>query len=269
MRAWLWLAVVLPLGISPPLRADEADDLLAQRMAAIVRDFRQPLATRVEAARTLEKLGPRGAVAVNDLIAVLDRLRGTEQEPLQEAIVEALGRMGSKAKAALPALARAVHRTADLDLAIKNSTAAILAASDSQDIDALTFQLTSRDASLRLRAAKALGDLGAVARTAVPGLTQVLKDPDADVRRAAIAALRAIEPNAAPSEALIRAIAEDLRDPDPNRRLAAVRTLGQIGPPAAIVAPALEALRADPDADVRRAAIAAFARVLAPPLPLP
>ncbi|MCS6864639.1 MAG: HEAT repeat domain-containing protein [Gemmataceae bacterium] len=269
MRAWFLGAGVLLLGISPPLQADEADDQLAQRMAAIVRDFRQPLATRVEAVRTLEKLGPRAAVAVNDLVTVLNRLRGSEQEPLQEAIVEALGRMGTKAKVALPALARAVHRTADLDLAIHNSTAAILAASDSQDIEALTFQLTSRDASLRLRAAKALGDLGAVARTAIPALTQVLKDTDHDVRRAAIAAIRAIEPNAVPSEALIRAIAEDLRDPDPNRRLIAARTLGQIGPAAAIVAPALEALRADPDADVRRAAAAAFARVTAPPPPLP
>lgn len=268
MRGVFVFAVLV--AVPPAARADEADEALARKMGGLVRDFRQPLAARVEAARTLAKLGARAAVAVPDLVAVLDRLRGTEQEPLQEAIVEALGQMGSAARAALPTLAKSTQRTIDIDLAIKSSTDLILSASDSQDISALTQQLQSRDASLRMRAAKALGDIGPAARAAVPGLVAVLTDPDGDARRAAVAALRFVQPNVPPSEALVRAIATDLRDPDANIRLLAARSLGRLGPAAAIAAPDLAALRNDPDPDVRRAAGQAFALVTAPgPGPAP
>jgi HEAT repeat protein len=257
-----WGIVLAALVVIPPVgRADENDDALARKMVGVVRDFRQPTATRVEAARTLTKLGARAAVAVPDLVAVLDRLRGSEQETLQEAVVEALGQMGSAAKVALPSLAKATRRTIDIDLAIKSSTDLILNASDSQDIDALTQLLQSRDASLRVRAAKALGDLGPAARAAVPGLLAALADPDGDVRRTTITAVRLIQPNAPPPEALIRALATDLRDPDANLRLQAARTLGRLGAAAASAAPDLAALRTDPDPDVRRAAADAFGRI--------
>lgn len=260
-----WGIVLALLAVAPPAaRADEADDTLARKMATVARDFRQPTATRVEAVRTLSKLGARAAVAVPDLVAILDRLRGTEQEPLQEAVVEALGQMGSAAKVALPSLAKATRRTIDLDLAIKHTTDLILNASDAQDVDALTQQLQSRDASLRVRAAKALGDLGPAARAAVPGLTVVLADTDGDARRAAITAIRLIQPNEKPSDVLIRALATDLRDPDANVRLVAVRTLGRFGSAAVGAAADLLPLRTDPDPDVRRAANEAFARVMAP-----
>lgn len=259
-----WVFVLALVGVAPTARADEADDLMARKMANLVQDFRQPQAARVEAVRTLSKLGSRAAVAVPDLVAVLDRLRGTEQEALQEAIVEALGQMGSAARVALPTLAKSTKRTIDLDLAIKSTTDAILNASDSQNVDALTQQLASRDASLRVRAAKALSDLGPAARSSVPTLITALDTPDGDARRAAISALRAIQPNAAPSEALVRAIAVDLRDPDANLRLLAARTLGRIGPAAAAAAGDLIPLRTDPDQDVRRAGSEAFSRVTAP-----
>lgn len=260
-----WLLVpVIVLATVVPARADEADDMMARRMVAVVKDFRQPLSARVEAARTLAKLGPRASAATTDLIAVLERLRGAEQESLQEAVIDALGQIGAAAKGALPSLAKATARTVDIDQAIKRSTELILNASDSQDIDLLVQQLQSRDASLRLRAAKALGDLGPAARLAVPGLVVLLTDTDGDARRGAIAALRLIQPNAKPTEAFIRAIAVDLRDPDPTFRLLAARALGRIGSPAAIVAPDLDAARADPDPDVRRAVAEAAARVSAP-----
>lgn len=258
------LLVGVPLAAPSAVRADENDDALAKRMAAVVRDFRQPLATRVEAARTIEKLGARASAAVPDLVAVLDRLRGAEQEPLQEAVIEALGQIGAAAKVALPSFAKAAARTADIDLAIKRSTELILVASDSQIIDVLMQQLLSRDASTRLRAAKALADIGPGARIAVPLLNALLTDPDNDVRRTAIVAFRLIQPNVKPPEAFIRAVAVDLKDSDANYRLLAARTLGRIGTPAAIVLPELEALRSDPDLDVRRAAAEAAARVAGP-----
>jgi HEAT repeat protein len=246
------------------VRADEGDDALAKRLASTVRDPRLGLWARVEAARTLEKLGPRAAAAMPDLIAQLDRLKGREHEPLQEAVVDALGQIGSPGRSALPVLARTTGRSVDIDQAIKRSTTQILTASDAQDIAALTSQLTSRDSSMRLRAAKALGNLGLDARTAVPDLVAVLADPDGDVRRAAVSALRLIQPDVRPGEPIVRSIVMDLADPDPGVRAAAARLLGRLGSAAVSAAPALEALLADPDSDVRRAAADALAKVARP-----
>jgi HEAT repeat protein len=249
----------------PPARADEGDDQLARQLAGVVRDPRLSVWQRVEAAKMLGKMGQRGGAAAADLTAVLGRFRGPEQEPLQEAVVDALGQMGSPAKGSLPTLARSANRSVDIDQAIKRSADAILAAPDERDVDALVRQLTSRDPSVRLRATKALALIGLAAQAAGPVLITTLADPDGDVRRGAIAAIRAIFPGARPAEPLIRAIAADLSDPDPNLRLLAVRALGRIGPPAALAAEGIDALRADPDADVRRAATDALARVVGAP----
>jgi HEAT repeat protein len=259
------VVLVAVCAFASPVCAEEADEALAKQLSQIVRDPREQLSTRVEAARTLAKLGPNAAIAVNDLVTVLERLRGREQEPLQEAIIETLGQIGAAAKVALPAFTRAAARSPDIDYAIKRAREAILTASDAQNLDALSKQLTSRDVGTRLRAAKALGDLGPNARIAVPALTAILTDTDGDVRRATITALRLIQPGMKPNEATIRAIAVDLKDPDANLRLLAVRSLGRIGSAAAIVASELEPLRMDPDADVRRATQDAIGRIASQP----
>ncbi|QJW94373.1 HEAT repeat domain-containing protein [Frigoriglobus tundricola] len=253
------------LGLGPAARADEVDDAMARRLSGLVRDFRLPTAARVEAARTLYKLGARASAAVPDLVAVLARLRGNEQEPLQEAIVEALGQIGAASKVALPTLAQSTHRTLDVDQAVKVATDLILNASDSQEIGVLGQQLSSRDASIRLRAAKALADLGPTARAALPALNAALADPDGDVRRTVIGALRRIDPNGRPSDDLVRAIATDLVDPDPGIRLLAARALARLGPFAAVAAQDLALVRSDPDPDVRRAVTEALFRVSLPP----
>jgi HEAT repeat protein len=236
------------------VRADEATDRLAKELVGVVRDPRQGEPQRVEAARTLGKLGPQAAVVVPDLIAQLKRLKDDDLESLQTAVIEALGAIGSAAKPALPTLATVKGRTIDLDLAIKQSTRQILAADDTRDVKALVEQTTSRDAGLRLRAVKTLGSLKAEAAAAVPAVLLALNDPDGDVRRAAVAALRLIQPQVKPSKELIQAIVVDLADADDNVRLNAVRTLGKLGTAASAALPALQPLLSDPDKDVRRAA---------------
>ena len=235
-------------------RADEATDKLAKELVGVVRDPRQGVPQRVAAARTLAQLGPQAAVVVPDLIAQLGRLKGDELEAVQEAVIDTLGAIGSAAKPALPTLAAVSGRTTDLDQAIKQATKLLLAADDTRDVKALVEQTTSRDAGLRLRAVKTLGGLKEEAAAAAPALTLALADPDGDVRRAAIAAVRQVQPRAKPSKELVQAVTLDLKDEDDGVRLNAVRTLGKLGPAAGAAAPALEPLLADPDKDVRRAA---------------
>lgn len=248
------VGLILLLSVVSLGRADEATDRLAKELVGVVRDPRQGEPQRVEAARTLGKLGPQAAVVVPDLIAQLKRLKDDELESLQAAVVETLGTIGSAAKAALPTLATVKGRTIDLDLAIKKSTRQILLADDTRDVKALVEQTTSRDVGLRLRAVKTLGSLKAEAAAAVPAVVWALNDPDGDVRRAAVTALRLIQPQAKPSKELIQAIVVDLTDPDDNLRLNAVRTLGKLGTAASAALPALQPLLTDPDKDVRRAA---------------
>lgn len=259
MRRMLILGALLALPTAAP--ADDTDDQIARQLAAVVRDPRQPIGARVEAARMIGKLGPRAAAAVPDLVLVIDRFRGAELEPVQQATMDALGLIGAPARSALPSMARAAARSIDIDLAIKRATGLILAASDSQDIEALMRQLQDRDGSLRLRAVKALGMLGPAAKIAVPGLLTALEDPDGDVRRAAVVAIRLIVPDAPPTGAIVRSVMIDLKDSDPTVRAAAARALGRIGRPAASAAAALEALLNDPDPDVRRAAADALGRI--------
>ena len=58
---------------------------------------------------------------------------------------------------------------------------------------ALIIALRDEDASMRKKAADALGELGSAAKDAIPALTKVLKDEDKDVRDAAQTALAKIK----------------------------------------------------------------------------
>jgi len=247
-----------------PSQAEEADDALARQLVSTLRDPRLGLWTRVEAARSIEKLGPKASAVVPELTAQLRLLRGREHEALQESVIDALGQMGTSARAAIPTFALASNRSTDIDQAIKRSTILILGASDSQDVGTLIGQLSSQDASIRLRVAKALGLLGPAALISIPDLVLVLGDADGDVRRAAQVALRLIQPDGRPGEAIVKSIALDLKDPDPVIRATALRALGKLGPLAISATPAIESLLGDSDPDVKRSAVDALTRVARP-----
>jgi hypothetical protein len=123
-------------------------------------------------------------------------------------------------------------------------------------------KLEDSDEAIRLRAAKELGRMGAVAVSAIPSLENAAHDPDQDVRTVAgnsLAAIRAAL-TAQPTEQVRRLIAE-LGAASEMNRLIAAHELGKIGPAAREAIPALEKLLQDSDADVRKVAGNAIDRI--------
>jgi HEAT repeat protein len=109
----------------------------------------------------------------------------------------------------------------------------------------LLKDLKDLDPKTRISAVEDLGHLAEVklddAKPAIPALLKSLKDRDAGVRRAVIAAMKKIEPE--PKD-YVPALTELLKkERDATVRLAAVRALGQIGPPAKSAVPTLKDLQ--------------------------
>ena len=102
-----------------------------------------------------------------------------------------------------------------------------VAAARGADMDELIKQLRSGDNDARRAAARALGEGGAEAKTAVPALITALKDRDTFVRRFSAQALGAIGPDA---QSAVRPLTAALNDPKNEVRGAAVSALGKLGP---------------------------------------
>jgi HEAT repeat protein len=88
--------------------------------------------------------------------------------------------------------------------------------------------LTDEDPDVRSTAATVLGQYGAEAKEAVPGLVAALKDKDKHVRRSAAYALARIGQDARDA---IPGLKEALRDEDPKVREAAAHALKEIQNP--------------------------------------
>jgi HEAT repeat protein len=258
------VAIIVSGFLTGATRADEPDDLLTRQLAAIIRDPRLTIDVRVDAAKSLAQLGPKAAIALDELTKQLSLVRGREQESLQEAVIEAIGAIGPTAKSALPSLSRIAGRSTDLDLALKGARSRLLEDTATVEVQSLVLQLGSKADGKRLAAAKGLGKLGGQAANALPQLTKSLVDPDADVRRASAAAIRLIAPSAKPSKELIQSFVVDLADSDDTVRLVAVRTLGKFGPAAVEATAAIQNLLSDSDRDVRKAAADALVKMAGP-----
>jgi HEAT repeat protein len=118
-----------------------------------------------------------------------------------------------------------------------------------KDVQELLVSLKSEKVQERAAAARILGELGAAAKDAVPGLQEALVDPEKDVRRAAARSLGDI---GRPAKAAVPALGKALKDADAAVRQAAAYALGRIGDPAA--KPFLEAAKKDTNEGVKRAA---------------
>ncbi len=262
--AALLAAAALAAGAPADAAAERTAQLLGQ-LVACLRDVPhgQPMWSRVEAARTIGKFGPDAAAAVPALTALLDDPFRHDPPFVDEAVIHALAKIGNAARPAIPALVRVSGKDPDLGRAAAEAIDQILLSPPAGpgDVPGLMRDLRNRDASVRVRAAKALGTLGGAGKPAVPLLVEALKDPDADVRYLALKALRKIAPEANPGDAEVALYVQELKDPDPGVRLQAAKALGHMGPAAASAAQALLDATTDADRDVRRQATDALNRV--------
>jgi HEAT repeat protein len=268
MTTLLISTIALTVG-APGEAAAERTAIIVNQLIATVRDEPrgQSLWSRVQAARTIGKLGPEAKAAVPALASMLDDPSRRDPALIDEAVINALARMGSAGRPAIPALVRISGKDSDIERAAVEAIDTILLSPPigPGDVPALMRDLRDRDVSVRVRAAKALGMLGGAGKVAVPLLVEALKDNDPDVRTLALKALRRIAPdgngNANSAAGEVGVYADQLRDPDPSVRLQAAKALGRLGPAAAGAAQALLEATADGDKDVRRQATDALNRV--------
>jgi HEAT repeat protein len=135
------------------------------------------------------------------------------------------------------------------------------------EVDALIKQLSDKDESVRLKAAKELGKLKEKAKDAIPALKVATTDSDEDVREVAKKALTAIKEatdkiDAAKVDEKLVPLIKDMRSKDNKVRLAAIAKLEELGADAKPAGAAIvEYGMMSPNAAVKNAANAAFEKI--------
>jgi HEAT repeat protein len=159
---------------------------------ALVGALRDPtLFVRWQAARILGRLAPQGAA---EAVPVLARMIGREQDvSLRLAVATALGRYGPAAAAAVGPLVRAMGATTDVDLRVSLLKALeAIGPGAAPALPAIAAGLQNASPKVREESARVLGRFGPLAKAYLPQLRPALNDPADEVRRAASAAILAI-----------------------------------------------------------------------------
>lgn len=218
------------------------------------------------AAASLPAIDPAGSVAVPALVAALR----DPDEYVRLGAIESLGGMGPKAKEAIPPLIASIERGAGFGLAEEPAydrlsdaeIAALgrigLASTEVMAVLFHHFKSHPGDASARVVAVRAMGELGPSARAGLPLIDEALHDLQPAVRCEAVEAVGHVS---GVSAAAVSQLREALRDADGQVRSAAARTLGGLGPGAAAAVPSLVAALEDEDRWVQQAATEAIGRM--------
>lgn len=238
------ISLILPACIVSTDHREPTPEQVLPRLVAVLKDPNPEL--RRTAAQSLGKIARKEAVP-----ALLEALRDPDAGVRRHA-AWALGMIGADALG--PERSPLATLLFDVDPAVREAAAMALGLTgDTQaGIELLLERLQELEtpADSKRLAAASLG--GMEARSAVTGLTRLLADPDARVRRWAIAALGEIA-----DEQAVKPLGTLLaKDPDPSVRLEAAFRLGKFGGTAA--RPVLTAALKDADENVRRLAKAAL-----------
>jgi HEAT repeat protein len=128
-----------------------------------------------------------------------------------------------------------------------------------KQVDALVRSLGDKNDDVRLKAVKALGELGPDAAKAVPALIGALKLPNEDVRLNVVLTLAKI------GKPAVDPVAAAIGERNPDVRYYLVWALAMIGPDARDKADVVAKLLADPSPDIRRRAAHCLGRIDPPP----
>jgi HEAT repeat protein len=211
---------------------------------------------RQNAAWALGQVGAGGVTALAR--ALMDR----DALVIRDA-ANSLGRLGEKARPALPELLGA---TQNADTEVKKAAllalVGLVTPEDKEAYAPLRAALIDRDIDVRRNAALALGNIGGEeASAAVPVLVDALRQRDnPELRRQAAAVLKNIGPYA---QSAINPLRGALTDPDAGLRRNAAVALGGLAKEATSAVPDLVRVLANPkeDADVRVEAAVALSRI--------
>jgi HEAT repeat protein len=177
---------------------------------------------------------------------------------------ESLGKLGAANKEAVEAAKKAVDAAKEMgavprEVAAKQAVVAakeaVAAAAAKAPVPALIKALKDdKDEDVRDRAAEALGAFGDPAESAVPALTEALKDKSAMVRASAAEALGELHEWILANSDTVTALLALLKDPDVDVRETVADALNEIGPLTAAAIPALVEALGDTSAVVRELA---------------
>ena len=149
-------------------------------------------------AATAQALGILGSAAKDAIPSLIIALSNNElrRGMSRYRIAGALGRMGPEAEPAIPALIKELNSERRSQPRYVGEQIAKIGA---KAVVPLIASLQDADASTRLGAVTALGDIGPPAKAAVPGLIQLLEDTDLYIPDEAAVALGKIGPSAGPA----------------------------------------------------------------------
>jgi HEAT repeat protein len=176
-------------------------------------------------AKALGNLGEDASSSVGSLKALID----DEHDEVVDAAVDALGKMG---KSAVPTLVKLVEddkqkkdRRRTVAEMIAKMKASDVAA---QAVPMLTKLLKEKDADLKMDAIQDLGRYGAEAKSAVPVLADMLKPNDNNVRGAVLNTLGQLGPEAKAAIPALEALRDSEKDQDKRFKKPAEDTLKKI-----------------------------------------
>ena len=205
------------------------------------------------AAECIGTIGKEAAIAVPVLMRSFD----DPSESMRRKTVTALGRIGPAAQLAIHTLLESM--AFDESPAVRDAAEMALSGIGSPAVPALSHLLEDQDAELRQRAARGLGQMKVLAVPATMPLRKLLKDDSPEVRLAAAKALWQITERA---EASLPVFVETLKSSDRQLRMQAFRLLTiDLGPKATPARAALAELLKHPEAYVRQAAEKALERI--------
>ncbi len=196
------------------------------------------------AADLLGRIGSPSASAIPALLAAM-----ANRQPPPPPFIDALVQIGP---ASVPEILRAISTEMPDAITREHWSVKTLQSMGGMAALPLGTALSDQNATIRLTAARALGEMGAPARPAIPELVKACADAAPGVRAAALGGLVAARTN---SKIILPLMQTAMRDAEPIVRLTALQLIPFLGEAAHPLGDAMLAALRDPDATVRRTAI--------------